>query len=38
MSEITVGEIAAMELFRGHQIPAEYQNPMYCAVIALWSR
>jgi hypothetical protein len=39
LSELQVREIMAIEVYRGRgEIPAEFANPRYCAVIALWMR
>jgi hypothetical protein len=39
LERFVTSAIVAMELYTGHlQIPPEYANPKYCAVIALWTR
>ncbi|MCU0649795.1 MAG: hypothetical protein MUF00_17530 [Gemmatimonadaceae bacterium] len=39
LSEFRVGELAAVEIYRGRgEIPGVFANPDYCAVIALWTR
>ncbi|MCU0635155.1 MAG: carboxypeptidase-like regulatory domain-containing protein [Gemmatimonadaceae bacterium] len=39
LSELRVGELAAMEVYRGRsEIPGVFANPDYCAVVAVWTR
>lgn len=39
LSEFRVGELAAIEVYRGRgEIPGVFANPDYCAVISVWTR